>query len=123
MTTPGSVNYVNPTLDQTVRIFDDFYKYDLVVNSNDYDIVFSYLKTVFTDNLLAVKNFTASIFQAANDANVPVLDFLQQLYGQDALTLTATLAYYLNGTRSNSTLLGVSTAVAPNFYAARNVRT
>ena len=123
MTTPGSVNYVNPTLDQTVRIFDEFYKYDLVVNSNDYDIVFSYLKTVFTDNLLAVKNFTASIFQAANDANIPVLDFLQQLYGQDALTLTATLAYYLNNTRSNATLLGVSTAVAPNYYAARNVRT
>ena len=123
MTTPGSVNYVNPTLDQTVRIFNEFYKYDLVVNSNDYDIVFSYLKTVFTDNLLAVKNFTATIFQAANDANVPVLDFLQQLYGQDALTLTATLAYYLNNTRSNATLLGVSTAVAPSYYAARNVRT
>lgn len=123
MTTAGSVNYVNPTLDQTVRIFDEFYKYDLVVNSNDYDIVYSYLKTVFTDNTLAVKNFTASVFQAAHDANIPVLEFLQQLQGQDALTLTATLAYYLNGTRSNATLLGVSTAIAPNYYAARNVRT
>lgn len=122
MTNQGTVNYVNPKLDTTVRLFDNFYKYDLVVNANDYDVVYSYLKTVFTDNTLAVKNFTATIFQAAGDAQIPVLDFLQQLYGQDALTLTATLAYYLNNTRSNATLLGVSTAVAPSFYAARNVR-
>ena len=26
-------------LDQTVRIFDDFYSFDLVVNGNEYDIV------------------------------------------------------------------------------------
>jgi hypothetical protein len=40
--------------------------------------------------------------------------------GQVELDLT--MAYYLNNQRSNSTLLGVSQPVQPNFYAARNVR-
>jgi hypothetical protein len=31
------------------------------------------------------------------------------------------MAYYLNGLRSPSTLLGVSNPVTPNFYTARNV--
>jgi len=36
--------------------------------------------------------------------------------------LDLTLAYYLNNLRSNSTLLGTSQPVQPNYYAARNVR-
>lgn len=119
----STVNYVNPTLDTTVRIFDDFYKVDMSVPSNEYDIVFSYLKTVFgSDNLLAVRNFTATIFEVAAKAQMPVLEFLDTLKGQSGLKLTATLAYYLNNYRSNATLLGVSAKVTPSYYAARNVR-
>jgi len=40
---------------------------------------------------------------------------------QNAIQLTATMAYYLNGLRSPSTLLGVNSSVTPNFYTARNI--
>jgi len=38
----GSVNYTNTNIDQTVRIFDNFYKYDASVPAAEYDIVLSY---------------------------------------------------------------------------------
>jgi hypothetical protein len=39
----------------------------------------------------------------------------------DKIQLTATLAYYLNGLRSPTTLLGINASVTPNFWTARNV--
>jgi hypothetical protein len=38
----GSVNYINTNLDQTVRIFDRFYKYEAYVPAAEYDIVLSF---------------------------------------------------------------------------------
>ena len=116
----STVNYVNPNLDRTVRIFDDFYKYDTVVNENEYDVVYAFFKATFTEEL-AAKNFTISLFQVADQAKIPVLELLSQLQGKGQLELTATLAYYLNNLRSNATLLGLSAPVVPNYYAARNV--
>jgi hypothetical protein len=49
------------------------------------------------------------------------MTLLEQVQGQNAIEVTATLAYYLNGLRSPSTLLGTNVPVTPNFYAARNV--
>jgi hypothetical protein len=46
---------------------------------------------------------------------------LDQIQDQDQLQLTATLAYYLNGIRSPSTLLGVNSVLTPNYFTARNV--
>ena len=50
------------------------------------------------------------------------MTLLQEFQGQSAPEITLTLAYYLNNTRSSSTLLGLNAATQPNFYAARNVR-
>ena len=140
----STVNYVNPSLDRTVRIFDDFYKYDTVVNENEYDVVYSFFKTVIKEDL-AAKNFTLSLFYVADQTKIPVLELLASIQsevptvnvsnnqGQEVidpvvpnqgayqLRVQATLAYYLNNLRSNSTLLGLSAAVTPNYYAARNV--
>lgn len=140
----STVNYVDPRLDRTVRIFDSFYKYDTVVNENDYDVVYAFFKSVFTEEL-AAKNFTISLFQVADQSKIPVLDLLAEIQGQVPaamittqsgqtipnpavanqgqyqLQITATLAYYLNNLRSNSTLLGLSAPVVPNYYAARQV--
>lgn len=116
----STVNYVTPSLDRTVRIFDEFYKYDTVVNENEYDVVYAFFKSVFAEEL-AAKNFTISLFQVADQSQIPVLELLDQIQDQDQLQLTATLAYYLNNLRSNATLLGLSAPVVPNYYAARNV--
>lgn len=116
----GTVNAVNPAVDLTVRVFDDFYNFAIEVDANTWDIVNSYMLSVFRTKA-AAENFSTTLFRIADETEVPVLDILSQLQGMDTIQLTATLAYYLNGLRSPSTLLGVNEPVTPNVYVARNV--
>lgn len=116
----GTVNAVNPSVDITVRVFDDFYNFSVEVDSNTYDIVNSFMNSVFT-TAAAAENFTTTLFRISDQTSVPVLDLLQQLQGQNDIQLTATLAYYLNGLRSPATLLGVNEPAVPNSYVARNI--
>jgi pyruvate/2-oxoacid:ferredoxin oxidoreductase alpha subunit len=116
----GSVNTINPNVDLTVRIFDEFYNFGLSVDTNDYEAVNSFFESVFVDQE-AAQNLTVTFFRIAKETNTPVLILLEQVQGQTAVEVTATLAYYLNGLRSPSTLLGVNVPVTPNYYTARNV--
>lgn len=116
----ASVNYSNPSRDKTVRIFDDFYKFELKVDANLYDAVYSYFKTV-TETEEEAKNFTLNLFRVSESAGTPVLELLDSIKGQSVIQLTTTFAYYLNNLRSNSTLLGINPTVTPTFYAARNI--
>lgn len=117
----GTINAINPKIDQTVRVFDNFYNFDVSVPVNEYDVVFSFFKSIFTTQQ-AAGNFTVALFRIAEQTNTPVLSLLQQLEDQNQIQVTATLCYYLNNLRSPATLLGFSVPVTPNFYAARNVR-
>lgn len=116
-----TVNEINPKIDQTVRIFDQFYAYEANVPAQEYDIVYSYFRSVF-NTALAAQNFTTALFRVAEETNVPAVDLLENFYGQTQMQLTQTMAYYLNGIRSPATLLGVLAQAVPNFYTARNVR-
>lgn len=116
-----TVNYINPKTDQTVRIYDEFYAYAEEVPAAEYDAVNSYFKSVF-GTTEAANNFTVTLFRVAQDSDIPVMTLLQQLEGKSQPELTLTLSYYLNGTRSRSTLLGLNATVTPNYYVARNVR-
>jgi pyruvate/2-oxoacid:ferredoxin oxidoreductase alpha subunit len=117
----STINAINPKIDQSVRVFDSFYNFDVDVPVNEYDVVFSFFKSVFT-TAQAAGNFTVTLFRISQENNTPVLALLQELEGQNQIQITATLAYYLNNLRSPATLLGYSVPVTPNFYAARNVR-
>lgn len=117
----GTVNYPNPRTDTTVKIFDEFYAYQQVVSAEEYDAVYSYFRSVF-DTDTAAGNFTTTVFRVAQQSGIPVMDLLQELQSQPYPQLNLTLAYYLNGTRSKATLLGINSAATPNFYVARNVR-
>lgn len=116
----GSVNNINTKVDTTVRVFDDFYGFQIEVEANEYDVVNSYFRSIFGNNQIA-QNFTVSLFRVAYGTDVSVLTLLDQIKGQDSITLTQTMAYFLNGIRSPATLLGVNSAVVPNFWTARNV--
>lgn len=115
----NTVNAINYNLDQTVRIYDQFYDYDVNVPAADYDLVFSYFKSVM--NRTAASNFTAALFKVAQETNIAPIDLLDQFKGKTGVDLTVNLAYYLNQIRSRATLLGVGVPVRPNFYVARNV--
>jgi hypothetical protein len=115
-----SVNVTNPKIDTTVRVFDNFYKYDEVVPVNEFDAAFSYFNSVFASES-AARNFTTSLFQIAADSGIPAMTLLDEFRRLDQFELTVTLAYYLNNIRSPSTLLGVNSVIVPNYFAARNV--
>ena len=118
----SSVNYANPKVDQTVKIFDDFYGFSINVSPQEYDAVYSYFKSIYTSEL-AAGNFTVTLFRIANEQNIPVMDLLGEVQSSPSgAGVNLTLAYYLNNMRSNSTLIGVSESVQPNYYVARNVR-
>ena len=117
----GSVNAVNTKTDLTVQIFDRFYGYQQYVPVDEYDIVLSYFQSVFGTRE-AAGNFTVSVFRISHQTGIPVMNLLQQFQGQSAPEITLTLAYYLNGIRSSSTLLGVNVPTQPNYYISRNIR-
>ena len=117
----ASINYENTNLDQTVRVFDAFYEYDVNVPAAEYDVVNSYFKSIMTTRL-AADNFTVSLFRVSDQTGIPVMNLLQQFQGQSAPQINLTLAYYLNGIRSSSTLLGINVPTQPNYYVAHNIR-
>lgn len=117
----SSVNEINTNIDQTVRIFDQFYNYSANVPAAEYDIVLTYFKTVFKTQV-AAENFTSSLFRVAEETNTDALTLLASFEGQQAPQISLTMAYYLNSVRSPATLLGVLAPTAPNYYTARNVR-
>jgi hypothetical protein len=118
----ASVNAINSKTDLTVQIFDRFYGYEQHVPVDAYDAVLSYFRSVFS-SAEAAGNFTVSLFRVSKQSGIPIMTLLQQFQGQSAPQITLTLAYYLNGIRSSSTLLGVNVPTQPNFYVARNIRT
>ena len=117
----ASVNAINTKTDLTVQIFDRFYGYEQQVPVEAYDAVLSYFKSVFKSTE-AAGNFTVSLFRVSQQSGIPVMNLLQQFQGQTAPQINLTLAYYLNGVRSSSTLLGINVPTQSNFYIARNIR-
>ena len=116
----GTVNQINVNVDQTVRIFDQFYRYEVVVPVNEYDVVNSFFVSIYKDKE-AARNFTTSLFYISQQTNVPALTLLNQIQGQNSVELTLTMTYFLNGIRSPSTLLGINSAITPNLFTARNI--
>ena len=106
--------------DLTVRIFDQFYDLDLVVNANQYEVVYSFFKN-YTSSITAAKSFTQTLFRIANETQVNALDLLQTFEGSDKLKVTLTMAYYLNSISNQTVLFGVNNIIVPNNTVQRNV--
>ncbi len=121
MSGQNSVNTLNPAVDLTVRVYDEFYEFAVDVDANEYDAVSSFFRSVFKSQD-AADSFTSTLFRISDETETPVLTLLAEMEDQDTVQVTNTLAYYLNGLRSPTTLLGVNNPVQPNVWAARNVR-
>lgn len=117
----STVNYPNPKIDQSVKLFDSFYAYEVSVPQLEYDAVYSYMLSVF-ETKEAAGNFTVTMFRIAQVSGQPVMNLLQDIQGLGKMELTLTLSYYLNSQRSNATLLGINATVTPNYYVAHNIR-
>ena len=107
-------------LDQTVRIFDSFYSIDLVINGSEYDIVYSYFKSI-NDNRNISANFTVVLFRISQETGIDVLELLNYIKGTTKLEMNRIITYYLNSFKSKTTLYGVSIVPQPNQPVARNI--
>lgn len=116
----SSVNVTNNKVDSTVRVFDAFYSFDIQVPAAEYDVVYGFFASVFTDSRAAA-DFTTTIFRIAQETNTSALTVLDKIADSNKIQLTANICYYLNGLRSPTTLLGINSLAVPNAFVARNI--
>lgn len=107
-------------LDKTVRVFDQFYNFDLVVNADEYEIIYSYFYDVTKSDNIS-KNFTTILFRIASVTGESSMKLLSYLTGSTRLEAENILIYFLNSLKSKTTLYGVSTEPIPNQPVQRNV--
>jgi hypothetical protein len=105
--------------DGTVAIFDQYYSQSLVVNANEYDIVYSFF-IQYLDQAVAA-TYSEVIFRVAQISGVDALTLLKQLEGSNALNVSLTMAYYLNSVGNNYFMYGGVSFPAPNEKYQRNI--
>ena len=108
-------------VDQTIRIYDNFYNSKFVVNSAQYDVVYSYFKGTSSNEQIAA-NMTTVLFRIAQSGNYNVLDLLELIKGApNNLQMNSVLCYYLNTFKSKTSLYGAGNIPRPNEAVQRNV--
>lgn len=107
-------------LDDTVRIFDDFYQFDLVINGAEYDIAFTFFESI-NDNRQISENFTVYLFRISQITGIPIIDLIQNMRGLNKIDINKIMAYYLNSFKSKSSLYGVAQLPLPVQSVARNI--
>lgn len=113
--------YSVTNLDQTVRIFDNFYTTKLRVNASDWDVVYSYFLGTSKNREIA-NNFASLLFRIAQEGNFNVLDLLATIKGTSTkLQTNQLICYYLNTFRPKASLYGIGIIPKPNETVQRNV--
>lgn len=108
------------SLDKTVRVFDQFYNFDLVVGADQYEIVYSYFYDI-SKSVSIARNFATILFRISYTTGEDVLKLLDYLKGTTSIQASGILIYYLNSLKSKTTLYGINVEPAPNQSVLRNV--
>jgi hypothetical protein len=116
----NTVDAPQSQLDQSVRVFEQAYETQIVINAPEYDIVRSYFKDISNSDNIA-NNFATMLFRISNITGVHVLSLLDDIRGKSKLEVNATMAYYLNTIKSKVTLYGVGVLPTPNMSVQRNI--
>lgn len=116
----NTIDAPNTTLDASVRLFDSYYNFDMVVGGSEYDIVKSYFLSVSKSNTVA-ENFTTMIFRIASITGDNVLDLLGYMQGKNSIQASAIMIYYLNSLKSKTSLYGISVIPQANDNVQRNI--
>ena len=107
--------------DRTVQIFDQFYDINLVIDANNYEVVYSYFQSV-TNSTTIAKSYTTSLFIIAQQTGIPIMTLLENVKGaNNRLEIDATMAYYLNSIKTKTVMYGVGVVPKPNQQVQRNI--
>jgi hypothetical protein len=113
------IDGVNP--DKSIRVYDKFYNFDIVVNASEYDIIRSYFFDL-SNNADVADNFTVMVFRIANLSDIQPLEIYKQMKSSTTkLEVTAMMAYYLNNLKTKTSLYGIGVNPIPNQTVQRNV--
>jgi cation diffusion facilitator CzcD-associated flavoprotein CzcO len=96
------------------------YRSTYQIDSNQYELVLSFFRGV-TTTLTAAKSYTQNLFDISAQTGYDIMDLLDAMSDQDALQVTATMAYFLNSFSDKTVMYGVSSIMKPNSHAGRNV--
>lgn len=107
-------------MDQTVRIFNEFYNLNLVVSANEYEIVKSFFDGYTTSKDVAA-NFTQTLFRISNQTGIDVLTLLDSFQAEDSMKVTLTMAYYLNSFSDKTVMFGINNIITANQPVERNI--
>jgi len=109
------------TLDKTIRIYDQFYSYNSIINPDEFDIVRGYFLGVCESKKIA-DNFTASLFRISQSTGIPATSLLEEIKGANSkLEMNKIICYFLNTLKSKTALYGVSQIPRPNQAVSRNI--
>lgn len=116
----NTIDAPSSTIDASVKLFDNFYNYDMVVDGTQYEIVRSYFKSVTNSDIIS-KNFSTMIFRIAGITGENALNILSFMQGKSKLEGNAIIIYYLNNIKSKTALYGVTVLPQPNENVQRNI--
>jgi hypothetical protein len=116
----NTIDAPRPSADSSVKLFDSFYNYDMVVDATQYELVRSYFKSVNNSDAIA-NNFATMIFRIANITGNDVLTLLSFIQGKAKLEANAIMIYYLNNIKSKTAMYGISVIPQPNDNVQRNI--
>lgn len=109
------------SIDNTVRLFNNFYNLDVSVPANEYELVYSFFNE-YTTNTNVAKSFTETLFRISAQTEINVLELLSQFETTDKIKMALTMAYYLNTLSETKTVLyGVNNILVPNEKVQRNI--
>lgn len=106
--------------DSTVRLSDQFYNFEIVVDASRYEIVYSSFYES-TDSKSIAQNFTTLLFRISTLTDTEVLVLLDEFRGKSSTEANYMLAYYLNSIKSKTSLYGINSPPIPNDFVQRNV--
>jgi hypothetical protein len=118
----NTIDSPSSSLDTSVKLFDSFYNYDMVVDATTYEIVRSYFKSVNNSEDIS-KNFATMIFRIASITGNDPLTLLSFIQGKTKLEANAIMIYYLNNIKSKTAMYGISVLPQPNENIQRNIVT
>jgi hypothetical protein len=106
--------------DLATRMIDKYYKFDLTVSADQYDIVYSYFYSESLNKNTAA-NFTTMLFRISSITGKDALELLEYIKGKSKIQVNTIMAYYLNSMKSKTTLYGVNVIPPPNQTVQRNI--
>lgn len=111
---------INDDVDLRVNeYFTDYYKNDVVIDPNQYDIVKSFFMERTNNNVEAAAALTSAVLNTCNELKVFPQDIIAKFSQSD---LQQSLTAFLNLSRTGNGLLGYSKNLVPPANIRRQIR-